>query len=187
MKTKRYSKNRLHKRPRILFILLIALLLLGAGSMYLLYSKDNSSHLTKETEEKDGINLAPPTEEDLKANKQHKKNLGNQTENNTGSRSNNTTGAVKPVITSSGIYGNSVEVGARVAGIFEKNGTCTLKLSKSGKIISKSQDATPNVSEMSCGFISISKSKLSSGTWTAQVTYKSNKYSGASDTVSVKI
>lgn len=190
MKNKRFPKNKSYKRPRKSFViaLIVALLVLaGLGSAYLLDGDTSSSNPIEPVKNKDDINLEPPSEKDLEATNKHKENLGNTSKNNSESKPNNTTNAAKPIITSSGTYNNSVEVGARVPGIFEEKGTCILKLRKSGKTISKSQSATQNVSEMSCGFISISKSKLSHGTWSAQVSYKSDRYDGTSDVVKIKV
>ena len=192
MKQKNYPKKksfRKHGKLATVMLITVLLLLAGAGSVYFL-NKDNNSSAPEETsgEKEDGINFSPPTEEELNATEQHKKELGDQAKDNTGTASNSdSSNKAKPIITSSGVYNGSVEVGSRVPGIFESSGTCTLRLSKGGKTVSKSQKATPNVSEMSCGFISIPTSKLSAGNWSAAVSYKSNKYSGQSNSVTVRV
>ncbi len=95
---------------------------------------------------------------------------------------------VTPIITAYGYTAaGGVEVGSRVPGIIENGGTCTLVVEKDGKQITQTKKSTDNVSETSCGFISITADKFSSGTWTAQVNYSSKKARGSSESVNIEI
>ncbi len=184
------SKNRksLKKRGKLATAALVAipLLALGGGAYWLSQDEETPAEETVQTE--DGVKLSPPTKEEVKATEQYKQSLSDQTRTPASSSSTSvSTKAAKPLITSYGVYNGAVEVGARVPGVFESSGTCTLRLSKGGTVVSKSQKAVQNVSEMSCGFITISTSKLSSGSWSATVSYKSTKYSGQSDPVTIRV
>jgi hypothetical protein len=53
--------------------------------------------------------------------------------------------------------------------------------------VTGSRAATPNVSDMSCGFIGIKRSQLSAGNWTATITYKSKTAAGVSSPQTVKV
>jgi hypothetical protein len=175
------SKNRKRNKLKLAVLLLLPLLLIGSASAHY-FSKDPAPSQPSAETDADEINYNPPTEEETKAAEEHKKEIGGQatTTQNSASR-------VKPLITSYGVYDGAVEVGARVPQAFESNGTCTLKLTKNSKTVTKSRKATPNVSEMSCGFITIPTSQLSKGVWAAVISYNSAKFSGTSDAVNVRV
>ncbi|PFG32528.1 hypothetical protein [Sanguibacter antarcticus] len=81
---------------------------------------------------------------------------------------------------------NGVEVGAYAATI-ESAGTCTLTLTSGSTVRTATLDALVDVSTMSCGGFLIPGAELSTGTWTAVVTYSSAASSGKSDPVEVVV
>ncbi len=186
MKTK---KVRTRSRYKIIALLAVPILLL-AGVGYALYSRNNDASkeqqvAEEQAEDEDNIDYSPPTEKDLEKNNRHKEELAEnneQTSENEGSKK-----SVKPQITYADVYEGNVEVNSHVPGIFENSGTCKLILSKDGETIEKTKKAVPNVSEMSCGLIKISKSKFSVGNWNAVVEYSSAKAYGKSKSMVIEV
>lgn len=167
--------------------LTVLILIIVAGLLFFGYKQfiqKDSSTADVPIDQNSGINYTPPTEAEKEETEQHKKDLDSQNENDNKSSSLKT---VVPVITSYGQGGSSAEVGSRVPGVIESNGTCTLTMKKGDKKVTQSQSATENVSETSCGFITISNDRLSKGNWSAQITYKSPKAKGFSETVTIEI
>ena len=74
-----------------------------------------------------------------------------------------------------------VEVNGYVDGVVEDDGTCTLTLTKGASSVTATGPGTGNVTNTSCGQLTVPRSRLSSGTWTAVVTYASAKSRGSSD------
>ena len=173
------------KSKKTLVIALAAGLILIAGGVYA-YSRnsDNSGEQTTPEQTSDGIDNPPTAEEQQSGDSAKEKFEDNNKFPNDDS---NKVKSVKPDITYGEVYQGNVEVSSRVPGIFEKSGKCTLDLKKSEKTVSQSKTAVPNVSEMSCGVIKIPTTKLSSGTWSATITYSSVKAKGVSDTLSIKV
>lgn len=129
------------------------------------------------------INYGPPTLQEIEEAEKHKEDIASfSIKDNSPTNAN-----VKPVIVSYGQNKESFEVSARVPGILEDSGNCTLKLTSSNHEASGKNKAVPNVTEMSCGFISIPLSKISKGTWTAVVTYMSKNSVGSSNLVDVQV
>lgn len=172
------------KNKKSIGLLLAVALILVAGGIYG-YSKvsDKNDVGTQPTSE-NKTKYSPPTDEEQNAGNTAKDKFDNNSE-----PTNNTNGvkSVTPEITYKGVYQGNVEVNSHVPGIFEKSGKCTLTLKKDGKTVSQSRTAVPNVSEMSCGLIKIPTSKLSSGTWSATITYSSVKAKGVSDEVFIGV
>ena len=79
-----------------------------------------------------------------------------------------------------------VEAGA-YATVVEDPGTCTLKLTSGGHSATGSIAALTDASTMSCGGLTVPRDRLSSGTWTAVVTYESAASVGASAPVEVVV
>jgi hypothetical protein len=69
--------------------------------------------------------------------------------------------------------GDGVAVGAYVAGLIEDGGTCAMTLTLDGHTASVQTDGLADASTTSCGRLVVPFSKLSPGTWTAEVTYSS--------------
>lgn len=80
-----------------------------------------------------------------------------------------------------------VEVGAYLAGVAESGGTCTLTLTGSAGSATAEVTAEPDAASTSCPALAVPGSELSSGTWTAVVTYESPSTSGTSTPVPVVV
>jgi hypothetical protein len=80
-----------------------------------------------------------------------------------------------------------VEVDGYVQQVVEDGGTCTLTLTKGGASATASRPATPDVSSTSCGALTVPAGQLSSGTWSAVVSYASSKSQGSSAPVDVPV
>jgi hypothetical protein len=80
-----------------------------------------------------------------------------------------------------------VEVGAYVAGIAETGGTCTLTLTSVRNSATASTPGEPEASSTSCPGLVVPGSELSSGNWTAVVSYESPAAQGESDSVAVVV
>jgi hypothetical protein len=80
-----------------------------------------------------------------------------------------------------------VEVGAYAAGTAESGGTCTLTLTKGSDTASAEAPAEPDATSTSCPGLVVPGSKLSSGSWTAVVSYESRGTHGQSDPVKVVV
>lgn len=164
----------LSKKTIVISILVLAGLSFGGYTYY-------KNHQNNKPD--DGINYNPPTKQEKKETEDFKKKLIDEQNAKNQNTKTDSSGkkVVTPQIVSYGQTNTAVEVSARVPGIFEDSGTCTLTLTKGSVTVTQNKQASPNVSEMSCGFISISRSKLSSGSWSAKVTYTSSKAHGASE------
>jgi hypothetical protein len=80
-----------------------------------------------------------------------------------------------------------VELAGFVASVVEDDGTCTLTLTKGDDRETTSAPATPSVSNTACGEQVLPGDRLSSGTWSAVLSYDSPTSHGASEPVEVEI
>lgn len=136
----------------------------------------------------DGINYAPPTAEDKKNVEQNKENIVANEQNRESGSSNSSRKNVKPTITYADQYGQSVEVGAFVSGIFEDGGTCKAIFTHDGSSFSKNVQAVKNANSVNCPVMSAGVSEFSQkGTWSVTVSYDSPTASGASDAHQVEV
>jgi hypothetical protein len=81
----------------------------------------------------------------------------------------------------------AVYVSGYLEGVVEDDGTCTLTLTKDGQSVSATKPGTSNVTNTSCGQLTIAGSELSTGAWTATVSYSSSASSGSSEPVQVEV
>jgi hypothetical protein len=81
----------------------------------------------------------------------------------------------------------AVEEGSFVQGVVESGGTCTLTLAKGDVVVRQSAPAEPDATTTSCGGISVPRSRLSAGTWSAVVSYESATTQGSSDATEVAV
>lgn len=170
------------KKSRLMTLALLVLLVGGIGVFA--YSKQKDANGTAPTVQLEGdVNLNPPTtkdKQDVDRNKQsivdREKSLQSQQVNSELSDKK----TVTPAITYSGQYGNQIEVGAYVNGVFEDNGVCTLAMQKDNRKITKSVTAVKNVSSVDCPVMSIPRSSLEAGNWEITVSYLSNTAEGLS-------
>lgn len=176
------KKNSLINKNITILAIIVFLLTLSGIFLYLKKS-GNSIKPTDSSTSPEDINLGPPTDQDKKEAENHKERLSNSSDTTTSSANGNVT----PVITSWGQSNGKVEVAARVPGILEEGGLCTLTLKRNNEAQTGTSNAIANVSEVSCGFIAIARSSLTAGEWSATVTYYSSKASGTSEAKSVVV
>jgi hypothetical protein len=81
----------------------------------------------------------------------------------------------------------AVSVDGFVPSVVESTGTCTLTLTKDETTVTTSVPGTPSASSTSCGGAVVPGSELSSGTWTAVLTYESPTSTAAAEPVEVTI
>ena len=80
-----------------------------------------------------------------------------------------------------------VEIGGFVPQLVEEGGSCTLTLTQGAASASASREATPDVSTTACGELTVPGDQLAPGTWSAVLSYESDRSSGASEPVEVQI
>jgi hypothetical protein len=80
-----------------------------------------------------------------------------------------------------------VEVDGYVPGVLEHGGTCTLTLTSGPTTVTASVPGTPNVSDTDCGGAAVSRDRLSPGTWTAVLGYRSGTSIGSSAATEVTV
>ena len=99
-----------------------------------------------------------------------------------------TTGATV-FVTSSGwdAATGSVTVRGYLQGVVEDDGTCTLTLTRDGRSVTAERAGTSNVTQTSCGAVSVPRSQLATGTWTAVLSYRSSTSNGSSEPVEVDV
>jgi hypothetical protein len=81
----------------------------------------------------------------------------------------------------------SVQASGYLPGAAEDGGTCTLTLTRGGTTVTGTVAGTANVTNTSCGGLIVPGSRLSSGTWSAVVSYRSSTSSGSSAPVQVTV
>lgn len=80
-----------------------------------------------------------------------------------------------------------VEVGAYLAGVAESGGTCTLTLTSGAGSATAAVPGEPDAASTSCPNLTVPGTALSSGTWSAVVSYESPSTSGTSAPVEVVV
>lgn len=190
MKNKNYKSASFFKHPLFWVGLLLLCLLLVGVTLKLTHKADsNANKLAAPTKNQAAqpagtTNYNPPTNQDIQEAEQHKKELANSTQEtqNTGIKN------VKPTITYAAQSGSQIEVNAFVPGVIEEGGTCTLKLIKGTKTITKQTLGVRNATTTSCPAFNFERSEFSeSGTWVATVSYASKIASGSSDISNLEI
>lgn len=81
----------------------------------------------------------------------------------------------------------SVEAAGYVSGIAESRGTCTLTLTLGGRSVTASRSGVANGSSTGCGRLTVARTQLGSGTWTAVLTYQSPTSHAESDKTEVRV
>lgn len=80
-----------------------------------------------------------------------------------------------------------IAVGGEVLNINETSGTCTYVFTKGDTTITAGVGILPNANYISCETARVDKNKLSSGTWSVKLQYKSNTAEGESEAKSYTV
>jgi hypothetical protein len=80
-----------------------------------------------------------------------------------------------------------VAVDGFLPAVVEETGTCTLTLTKDGDTATASVPGTASASTTACGGAVVPGSQLSTGTWTAVLTYRSPTSTGSSAPIEVAV
>lgn len=94
---------------------------------------------------------------------------------------------VSVVIITLDVAEGSVEASGMVPDVVESDGVCQLTLRSGAELKLISEDATPGPSSTYCGVLSYPVTGLSSGEWTATLTYRSPRSGGESAERTVQI
>jgi hypothetical protein len=186
---KNRNKKSKHLHPKHVVIISAGLLVLVAGSI-LYFTKANNNHagyVAGPASNQQNINLNPPTEEEKKAGDEAKPQIVNEETNRNNGQSGSSKKVVMPVISYAGLYGNQVEVGAGVSGVFEDGGICTLTLQKDGVKQTASVTAVKGANSVDCPVMTVQRSSLSAGNWQAVVDYSSQAAKGTSSQRAVEV
>lgn len=82
---------------------------------------------------------------------------------------------------------SAVEVGGFVPGVSESGGSCTLTLTRDGATASATAPGDAEPSQTTCGALAVPGSELSSGTWSAVITFDSSGSHAESAAVEVAV
>jgi len=179
----RKKRRFLSPSRRITVVVLVLVAVIISGS--LAYAKfgttsDNPPAQTTDsnqtTENENGINLSPPTEQEKQETQQHKDELAQQ-QNQTGG---STSGKKQVQIE---VYADKNTVNASVYGVFEEGGTCTATVT-GPQTITRTSTGFGSASYTQCMPIS---TNLSSGQWSVTVTYSSANAEGTSQPYTLKV
>ena len=169
------------------FSAVVVLIIIACAGFWYVHKKNTD--LAINAQNPDSVNLEPATAEEKKQAESTKETIVKRDEERAKQQSQQTTGQnVKPTITYAEQYGDHIEVGGFVGGIFEEGGKCTADLIKNGKTVSGSSTAITNVNSTSCPTIMIPVSNLTEkGSWTVTLTYQSASNSGVSSPQQVEV
>jgi hypothetical protein len=187
-KNKNYTKNSKYTRKKlfVLFVSILAILVilfvLEKSEVINLY---NDQKQPSTTTEQDEINLNPPTEEELQAVEDNKNKLSEEID-----KSNNAVPPpqkedgkidVKPVIGYIEIRDEQIRANGFISTMIEEGGTCTLTLSRGEQKVQTTTTSLADAQSTICGLMLVNKNDVSNGSWTATLSYSSDKYEGVSD------
>ncbi|MCZ2859555.1 hypothetical protein [Blastococcus sp. VKM Ac-2987] len=96
--------------------------------------------------------------------------------------------AVEVVVTAAGwTPGSGAEVAGYVSGIVESGGECTATLERDDVRVEVSRPATADATTTACGWLEINDAQVTSGTWTATLSYRSSTTAAVSDETSLDV
>lgn len=192
IKNKKILKNKvltIKIGATILLLVLIGLLIL----IFVINGDDQKKSvqdLPNPTDTTDTTNLAPPTDEEKQQAVTNKSKIDEDEarRQSQSSLNNGTKKAVKPIITYSDQYGEKIEIGSYVPGIFEDGGICTANLTKEDRIFSKHVNAVKEGKSTFCPTFNISNAELpEKGIWALVVSYESAISIGSSDSTKIEV
>ena len=186
--------NNIKNKKRLIKIIILGVLALALILLVLektkvtnFYEKNPSGSEQAQTQdEQSKVDLSPATETDKAENDARKASLPENGGDVTPPPSSGVK-TVRPVITYAGQYGDNIEVGSYVPGIYE-TGECTLTLTRGSHTITRNVTAIIDSSSTTCPSFSVSRSVLpEAGKWTAVVSYRSAAAVGGSDEKSLEV
>lgn len=170
----------LTNKKRLSIILLGALLVVLCATYLIFFHKGNSANEQSGTKLTDGVNLNPPTEDERKQAELNKEK-NDQLQNGNRQQSDGSKQSVTPVISVADSSGSEVEVAAVIAELFEKDGTCTVSLSKN-EVITRQVSAVAEGRSTYCPIVKVPKDEFKlKGAWKVEVTYESSFSKGKSE------
>lgn len=185
VKTKMNYKNpktkSLNSKVLLLALLIIALVLSG---LWIYKNRANDTQFADNANSPgtEKIDLSPPTAEEKAAAESNKdRPTSEQSAGQTPSQSTGKKNATPVIGYIQQADNGDVEANGFISDVSEEGGTCTLNLAKDGKTVTFSKTALPDAQGTVCGLLTINRSKLTTGAWTATITYNSSKYQGTSE------
>lgn len=142
----------------------------------------NKGDQTTTQPSQDGVNYTPPTDEDKQRVEENKQRIIDEVAKNKQQATNsNDKLVISPLITYAGQYGDTIEVGGYVNGVFEDNGTCTATFRQANTTLNKSVTAVKGANSVDCPVMSLPQSSFTKGNWAVTISYKSVNASGISE------
>jgi hypothetical protein len=83
--------------------------------------------------------------------------------------------------------GDGVEATGVVAGLVEDGGECVLTLESAGVALEATGQAAAATDSTYCGLVGVRDPRLTPGTWTATLTYRSAAHTGVSERMTVEV
>jgi cytoskeletal protein RodZ len=165
-------------------LIALAVILVGGGVAYITVKRHEAQQTPNSP-----INLKPATKQDKQRAEDNKSRIvKEETSQNSQPQTTNTKKSVTPTITYAGQYGDSVEVGGYVSGIFEDGGTCTATFTQNGASITKTSSGVENANSVSCPAITAKAEEFSPrGTWKVTLSYSSATASGVSESRNIEV
>lgn len=80
-----------------------------------------------------------------------------------------------------------VEVGGFVSGVIESGGICRVTLTRMGTVVTAERAAEADVGTTSCGSTRIADPRLTPGTWTMVLSYRSSTSTGTAHPVTIEV
>lgn len=163
-------------KKKLIIVLILALLLIGGGFAVYAYrvNQQQAAQDTSSQEEKrlNDISLDPPTEEEIKAGNETKK----QTTENEGQPT-TPPDTLNVTLTATNKNGELFQVRSLISKL-SSGGTCELKMTKDSAVITKTASVQALASSSTCQGFDVPISELSSGTWKLILTVTIDGISG---------
>jgi hypothetical protein len=164
-------------------IIIVALLLAGAGGAYALHDLVSSKQDTVSPRPRNTVNYAGPTDAEAAAGDEQKKQIVNE---QSSSSTPQTTANLQ--ITDASQYDDIVEVRGFVSNIVETGGTCTYVFTQGGATVTETTPAQADATTTQCKTLDTPRAKfVNAGVWQLIATYESASAKGtAKATVTIR-
>ncbi|MGI9027262.1 MAG: hypothetical protein ACR2FM_00225 [Candidatus Saccharimonadales bacterium] len=180
------------KTKKVIILVAVVALILVLGAYYFLSNQNNSEKTAEDSDQSQqqpDINFDPPTPEDVQRTEANKEKIIQDKQNSTGGQAPPSgKKSVKPTITYAGQYGDKVEAGAYVSGVFEEFGVCKAIFQKGSEIMNVQVEAVRGANSMDCPVMSVPVNELrQKGSWSVTVSYSSSTADGVSDSRQIEV